>query len=194
MEKEIEAKFFINNKNLIREKLSSLDFNLDKKEFLMKRKTFNSDAIGKWFRVRDEGNKVTMTFKNIINNTIDGVNEIEVIVNDFEKACCLINQTNFKETSYQENFREIWSNSDVEVVIDTWPFLQPYIEIEGLTEELVKKYSELLGFDFQKEAYFGSVDVLYEKVYNISRKEFCSLNKITFDNTNLKIILEQYRK
>ena len=74
-----------------------------------------------------------MTYKNIVDNTINGVSEIEVIVNDFDKACCLLNQTNFKETSYQENFREIWSNNEVEIVIDTWPFLQSYIEIEGPT-------------------------------------------------------------
>ena len=34
MNKEIEAKFFIENKDEIRKKLSSLNFNLVKKEFL----------------------------------------------------------------------------------------------------------------------------------------------------------------
>ena len=34
MNKEIEAKFFIENKDEIRKKLSSLNFNLIKKEFL----------------------------------------------------------------------------------------------------------------------------------------------------------------
>ena len=133
MNKEIETKFFIENKDEIRKKLSSLNFNLVKKEFLMKRKTFDSEANGKWFRVRDEGDKITMTYKNIIDKTINGVNEIEIIVNDFDKASEMLNQTNFKERSYQENFREVWSNQDAEIVIDTWPFLQTYIEIEALS-------------------------------------------------------------
>ena len=160
MNKEIEAKFFIDSKEEIRKKLSSLNFNLIKKEFLMKRKTFDSEANGKWFRVRDEGDKITMTYKNIFDKSINGVNEIEIAVNDFDKASEMLNQTNFKERSYHENFREIWSNKDAEVVIDTWPFLQSYIEIEALSEDIVKYYANKLGFNFEKEA-FLEVSIFY---------------------------------
>lgn len=190
MNKEIEAKFFIENKDEIRKKISSLNFNLIKKEFLMKRKTFDSEANGKWFRVRDEGDKITMTYKNIIDKTINGVNEIEIIVNDFDKASEMLNQTNFKERSYQENFREVWSNQDAEIVIDTWPFLQTYIEIEALSEDIVKYCAEKLGFNFEKDAYFGSVDVLYEIQYKISKEDFCKIEKIIFNDNQLKSKLE----
>ena len=190
MNKEIEVKFFIENKDEIRKKLSSLNFNLVKKEFLMKRKTFDSEVNGKWFRVRDEGDKITMTYKNIIDKTINGVNEIEILVNDFDKASEMLNQTNFKERSYQENFREVWSNQDAEIVIDTWPFLQTYIEIEALSEDIVKYYTEKLGFNFEKDAYFGSVDVLYVNKYGISKEDFCRIENITFNNNELKSKLE----
>lgn len=190
MNKEIEAKFFIENKDEIRKKLLSLNFNLVKKEFLMKRKTFDSKTIGEWFRVRDEGDKITMTYKNIVDKTINGVNEIEIIVNDFDKASEMLNQTNFKERSYQENFREVWSNQDTEIVIDTWPFLQTYIEIEALSEDIVKYYTEKLGFNFEKDAYFGSVDVLYANKYKISKEDFCRIENITFNNNELKSKLE----
>ena len=159
MEKEIEAKYFIKDKDEIRNKLKENNLSLVKSEFLMKRKTFDSDTIGKWLRVRDEGDKITMTFKHIIDqNRIDGVNEIEIIVNDFEKACAIINQTNYIESSYQENYREIWRNDEVEIVIDTWPYLPNYIEIEAKSEEIVRKYSDLLGFNLN-EAKFGGVDI-----------------------------------
>ncbi len=193
MNKEIEAKFFIDSKEEIRQKLSSLNFNLIKKEFLMKRKTFDSEANGKWFRVRDEGDKITMTYKNIVDKSINGVNEIEIIVNDFDKASEMLNQTNFKERSYHENFREIWSNKDAEVVIDTWPFLQSYIEIEALSEDIVKYYANKLGFNFEKEAYFGSVDILYKQQYGISKEDFCRIANITFDNNKLEKILKNYK-
>ena len=191
MNKEIEAKFFIDNKEEIRKKLSSLNFNLIKKEFLMKRKTFDSEANGKWFRVRDEGDKITMTYKNIVDKSINGVNEIEIIVDDFDKASEMLNQTNFKERSYQENFREIWSNQDAEIVIDTWPFLQSYIEIEALSEDIVKYYANKLGFNFETEAYFGSVDILYKQQYGISKKDFCRIKNITFNNNELKKIFNK---
>lgn len=189
MNKEIEAKFFIVSKEEMRSKLSSFGFNLMKKEFLMKRKTFDSEVNGKWFRVRDEGDMVTMTYKNIVDKTILGVNEIEIIVSDFDKASEMINQTNFKERSYQENFREIWSNQDTKVVIDTWPFLQTYIEIEALDEEIVKYYAEKLGFNFEKDAYFGSTDVLYKEQYGIDKETFCRIKNITFNDFELKKIL-----
>ena len=47
-----------------------------------------------------------------------------------------------KNTSTQENYREIWKNDAIEICIDTWPGLLPYIEIEGKNQEIVKKYVE----------------------------------------------------
>ena len=136
MEKELEAKYFIKDKENIRFLLKSIGLKLVKSEFLMKRKTFNGKTEDGWIRVRDEGDKITLTFKQIVANRIDGVNEIEIVVNDFEKASAIINQTSFKESSYQENYREIWRNDEVEIVIDTWPCLQSYIEIEAKSEDI----------------------------------------------------------
>lgn len=194
MNKEIEAKFFITNKDLIRKKLSSSDFTLIKREFLMKRKTFHSELSKGWMRIRDEGDKITMTYKEITGSTINDVNEIEIIVNNFEEASKLLCQTSFKETSYQENYREIWRNQDVEVVIDTWPYLQSYIEIEGKSEDIVKEYSNKLGFNFDKDAYFGGVDVLYKKAYNIDSEDFCKIPTITFNNEDFHNQLLTYTK
>ena len=190
MEKEIEAKFFIENKDDIRKKLTSSGFDLIKPEFLMKRKTFHSKTEDGWMRVRDEGDKITITFKRITGSGINDVEEIETTVGNFEKASAILNRTSFKETSYQENYREIWKNDDAEVVIDTWPYLQNYIEIEAKSEELVRKYSQVLGFNFDEDAYFGSVDVLYKKVYGVTREEFIKVKNITFEDENFKKFLE----
>jgi len=194
MEKEIEAKFFIRDKNEIRKKLTQLGLNLNKPEFLMQRKTFHSQTEGGWMRVRSEGDKITMTFKEITGSGINDVNEIEIVVNDFDKASAIINQTSFKETSYQENFREVWNNGEVEIVIDTWPNLQTYIEIEAKHEEIVRQYSEKLGFDFDREAYFGSVDILYKEVYGISKESFINIKRITADDEEFKRELELSKK
>lgn len=194
MEKEIEAKYFINDKDLIRERLNQLNLELIKPEFLMKRKTFHSTTESGWMRVRDEGNKITMTFKEISGKGINDVNEIEIIVDNFEKASAIVNQTSFKETSYQENYREIWKNNEVEIVIDTWPYLQSYIEIEAKNEEIVKKYSSMLNFNFDKEAYFGSVDVLYKKQYSVPEEDFIKIRKIVFSNNDFYETLKKYKE
>lgn len=189
MEKELEAKYFINDKDSMRFSLKNIGLECIKPEFLMKRKTFHSITEPGWMRVRDEGDKTTLTFKQITGKGINDVNEIEVIVNDFEKASAIINQTSFKETSYQENYREIWRNNEVEVVIDTWPFLQTYIEIEAKSVDTVKKYSQLLNFDFDKQAFFGSVDVLYEKQFGIKKQDFIKIPRIVFNDKILMDIL-----
>lgn len=189
MEKELEAKYFINDKNSMRFSLKNIGLECIKPEFLMKRKTFHSATEPGWMRVRDEGDKTTLTFKQITGKGINDVNEIEIIVNDFEKASAIINQTSFKETSYQENYREIWRNNEVEVVIDTWPFLQTYIEIEAKSVDTVKRYSQLLNFDFDKQAFFGSVDVLYKEQFGIEKQDFIKIPRIVFNDKILMDIL-----
>ena len=192
MQKELEAKYFIDNKDLIRKKIEKAGLKLIKPEFLIRRKVFDCGIVGSWIRIRDEGDKITMTFKKNTGNTINDVFESEIIVNDFEKASEIINQTNFKEKSYQENYREIWRNDDVEIVIDTWPFLNNYIEIESKTKENVEKYSKILGFDLNK-AFFGGVEVLYKNQYKIPKIEFLKIDKIVFNDYNLLNKLDKYK-
>ena len=91
--------------------------------------------------------------------------------------------------SYQETLREVWENKEVEIVIDTWPCLQNYIEIEARNEEIVKKYAKLLNFDFDKEAFFGGVVVLYEKQYSIPQKITNNIPLIQFNDNELKELL-----
>jgi hypothetical protein len=51
--------------------------------------------------------------------------------------------------------REIWKKEEenVEITLDQWGSLEPNIEIESDSEEKLKKYSELLGLDFNKASY-----------------------------------------
>lgn len=196
MGKEIEAKFFIDNKDDIRKKLCNVGLKLKSKEHLMKRKCFHTDNNGNgvWIRVRDEGNKITMTYKKVVENNINGIEEIELVVDNFDNACEFISKTDFFEVSYQETLREVWENEEVEIVIDTWPCLQNYIEIEARNEEIVKKYAKLLNFDFDKEAFFGGVAVLYEKQYSIPQNVVNNIPLIKFDDNELQNMLNNYKK
>lgn len=74
-------------------------------------------------------------------------------------------------------------------MIDTWPFLQTYIEIEAKSVDIVKRYSQLLNFDFDKQAFFGSVDVLYEKQFGIKKQDFIKIPKTVFNDKALIDIL-----
>ena len=183
MPQEFEIKFIKIDKNQVREKCKSMGLACTTDEFLMIRKTFHPITTEKneWFRIRQESDKITMTYKCIHNDSIDGMEEHEIIVDDFDAAAQILEKTGLKNTSTQENYREIWKNDAIEICIDTWPGLLPYIEIEGKNQEIVKKYVEKMWYDLH-DWLFGGSEVVYEKELGIDPKILISLPEITFKN------------
>jgi adenylate cyclase class 2 len=49
-------------------------------------------------------------------------------------------------------------------MLDEWPWLNPYIEIEGESEDAVRRTAKLLGLDWNK-ALFGGVANAYLQQY-----------------------------
>ena len=186
MEIEYEATFpNIDRVDLV-EKLESLGATLKKKEFLMKRVTFNlpSNECGKWLRVRDEDGKITMSLKAITSEGIEGQKEIYLEVSDFKSAESLLDSIGCHKKSYQENRRELWDLNGAEIAIDEWPFLEPFVEIEGLNEEVVREASEKLGFDYSK-AIFSSTDEQYTSKYGVSEDRVINKTpRIAFGDKN----------
>ncbi|MBI2636600.1 MAG: CYTH domain-containing protein [Parcubacteria group bacterium] len=185
MENEIEAKFLSISKDSTRDNLRTAGFKLETPEYLMRRKTFDFSRVApgrnKWGRVRQESNKVTMTIKEIRGSGVNDTYEIELTVNDFDTATAFFEACNIPTKASQENMREVWVRNVVEVTIDTWPGLNPFIEIEGEDEKTVREVSRELGFDFEK-AVFGSIDLVYEKELGISAESITRLPEIIFSN------------
>lgn len=110
MDIEYEATFPNINKKEIRNKLKKVGAKLIKPEFLQKRIVFNlpnnkDGKISNFIRVRDEGNKIFMTYKEENSSTIDGMKEINLEVMDFNKACELLEMLGCHRKSYQESKR-----------------------------------------------------------------------------------------
>ncbi len=185
MKNEVEATFLSINKDSTRDILKKVGFELKIPEYLMRRKTFDfsrvSPGLNKWGRVRQEFNKVTMTIKEIRGSGINDTYETELVVNDFDTATAFFETCNIPAKAFQENTREVWNYHDIEATIDTWPGLNPFIEIEGENEEIVKEMCSKLGLDFKK-AVFGSIDLVYEKELGIPAKTIIGLPEITFAN------------
>ena len=184
MKHEIEATFLSVNKNSVRAKLKKAGFELKIPEYMMRRKTFDFSIISgrkKWGRVRQEFDKVTMTIKEIRGSGINDTYEIELVVNDFNTAVSFFEACGIPAKAFQENRREVWIRDKIEATIDTWPGLNPFVEIEGIDEKIVRKISNDLGFDFEK-ATFGSIDLVYEKELKIPAKTIIDLPEITFSN------------
>src|SRR3989338_915741 len=184
MQTEVEAKFPNIEPSSFRSILTQLGAIQEYPEILMRRRNFDYDdhrleKIGGWIRVRDEGDKVTLTYKQLSDRTLHGTKEIEVVVNDFDKTCDLLISIGIISKAYKETKREKWKFGNVEITIDTWPWVPPFIELEGPNEEDVKMSASLLGLDWNK-AMHGSVETIYQMHYDFTEEEIDRWPSITF--------------
>jgi len=106
------------------------------------------DKQAAWVRLRDEGDKVTFSYKQRLE-VGDGTSndksmlEHEVVVSDFEATAEILRSIGLVDKFYEENRRVQYKIGEVELDIDTWPQLNPYLEIEapnwGLVDEMIVK-------------------------------------------------------
>ncbi|OGZ53777.1 MAG: hypothetical protein A3H64_03315 [Candidatus Ryanbacteria bacterium RIFCSPLOWO2_02_FULL_45_11c] len=188
MKVEYEATFPNIDKDAIRRKLEQAGARLVRAEFLQKRVTFHlpegHEISGGWARVRDEAGKITLSLKVIDGTNIENQKEILLEVNNFEDARTLLATLGCREKAYQENKRELWVLDAVEITIDEWPFLEPFVEIEGVSEEAVRSVSEKLSFNY-KDALFCAVTTLYSQKYALDENIINNqTHKIVFDMEN----------
>jgi len=167
MPTEIEAKFLDINHDDVREKLKKLGAVLEHPMRLMRRTMFDFPdkrfkAAHKRLRIRDEEHQLTVTFKQ--RGKTDYAEELETTIGSYKNMEQILNAVGLDSFSYQESKRETWKYKNVEVVLDQWPWLNDYIEIEGPDEQSIKEAAQELGFDWDN-AKFGSVDTAYRIQY-----------------------------
>ena len=170
MKTEIEVKFLNVDFDEVRAKLLSLGGVCEEPMRLMRRVLVDihqrtpEEDYSSFLRLRDEGGKVTLTLKEFRDKSISGASEREIVVSDFDETKTILEGVGVKFSTFQESKRETWHIGEVEVVLDEWPWIPRYIEIEGPTEALVEQTAEQLGFDWSN-AVFGSVDVIYAQQF-----------------------------
>jgi len=174
MKPEIEVKFLNVDHDEIRTKLKALGAKLEHPMRLMHRQMFdyadnrlqnNHERL----RVRDEGDgKVCLNYKSRAKSQY--ADEIEVVVSSLEETSAILKAIGLKNYSNQESKRETWTYKNVEVVLDEWPWINPFIEIEGPTEEVIQQVAKELGFNWQ-DGKFGSADTIYMIEYPKMKKD-----------------------
>ncbi len=167
MKTEFEAKFINVDSSFIRKQLEKNGAKQTQKMRTMRRAIIDNPAMKQknaFLRVRDEGNKVTLTYKQFNDLSVDGAKEYEIVVSDFNATVELLKSAGLPYRSFQESKRETWKLGDAEIVLDEWPWLKPYVEIEGNSEAHVRDISEQLGFDWDN-AIFGDVMAVYRAQY-----------------------------
>lgn len=163
METEFEVKILDINVEAIKKKLESLGAKkiMDRN---MRRYVYDIGQKGsnKWIRLRDQGDKTTLTIKEIHNDEIDGTKEAEVTVADFDKTNIILIKLGFQPKAYQENKRISYELDGVQIEIDFWPKIPPYLEIEGKNAEEIERVVKKLGFNMSQTTSINT-DYVYEK-------------------------------
>lgn len=128
-----------------------------------------------WIRLRSDGNKTALTYKNFKSDSIDGMQEIEVSVDSLEVANELLEAIGFKASKYQENKRLLFTNDEIEISIDEWPKIPPYIEIEGKNLKIVEEYISKLGFKDKQQTSKPT-----SAIYEMNGLDIDSYTRLTF--------------
>lgn len=174
MNKEIEVRILNVDKESVKKRLEELGAEFSW-EHLQKRYVYDFHSVmpHKWIRLRTNGIETTLTIKNVKSKEIDGTEELEIVVDDFEKTNLVLKELGYIPRAIQENMRCRYYLHGVEIDIDSWPKIPDYVEIEGKNEEEVMRIVELLGYT-KEEVTTSDVQSIYEE-YGIDLKEIENL-------------------
>lgn len=117
-------------------------------DYRLRRYVFDTipSAPERWVRLRSNGKVTTLAVKEISNDSIDGTQEWETKVDDIETTLAILEKIGITPRGYQENTRTEYKLQGVEISIDIWPGINPYVEIEGKNADEVIKIAEMLGY------------------------------------------------
>lgn len=191
MKIEFEVVFAPIDKETIKNRIELLEWKCTKPNTLMKRAVFENpkNPENSYLRVRDEWWKITCCMKVIDpwEPNINSVKEIETEVQNFDAMKNIFLELGIAQKAYQETYREVWKIwNEIEIMIDEWPGMPPFIEIEWEDEKVVKKYVEKLWLNYG-DAIFWTVDQVYKKILWIDWTYINLLPEITFENPPKKI-------
>ncbi len=177
MQQEIEAKFLGQDHDIIRNRLKELGGTCKHKMKVMRRTVFDypERRLQKehaWVRLREElDGTVELVLKQVTGDKIGKTFEQPVIVNNYEKAKRFVVSLGLEVKGEQESKREVWRLGECEIMLDEWPWVKPFIEIEADSENVVREVAKKLDLDWAS-AKFGGVTPVYTSEYDLTAEEF----------------------
>lgn len=141
---------------------------LNSNEFISIVEKYNINP-NKWIRLRQTGDKTTITVKHILNrktnksgvreHSISSVLEYEIYIDDFDKGREVLELLGYYHKNYQEKRRITYRLDDDEIDIDFWPHIPPYMEIEGKNENEVYDIMSKMGLNKDSAKIMNADDV-----------------------------------
>lgn len=195
MEVEYEGRILDVSPSEIREKAKALGGRMKAPLTLYRRSVFKLCDVARGFvRVRDEGDKTTMTAK-IFKNP-DFPEEYELGIKDsFENGQAFLRALNLEEKAYHETIREKWhiprrvggSTELCELTIDYIPGLPAYSEIECKSQGDLRRACKLLGMKYS-DLVFGGYGNVFVHYYGMAARDINDvIPRLTFQGVEKEL-------
>ncbi|MDB5204159.1 MAG: hypothetical protein JWP09_187 [Candidatus Taylorbacteria bacterium] len=131
----------------------------------------------KLVKIRNNRDKITVTYKHFQSETIDGTEEIEFEINNKNSAKLFLERLGLTAYREQQKLRHTLELDGVTLDIDTWPRIPTYIELESNNEQSIRDVALKLGLDW-KDVLFEKPGKVIEERYNIP---VTTMRYFTFD-------------
>ena len=195
MPQEYEYAFTDYNKKDIISKIKKMN-GVHKGTFLFRVNVFVHplEAPGTYIRVRDEGFRITMTYKYATSNKF--LNEDEIIIDNFDNGVKILLGLGCKSKYYYEKIREIWKVKNTELVFDTNPGIDDRLEVESNTKKELDKMVKYFGLTIEdrKNRYVDLYDMEIPKTLLVLTFQNVKKNLIKYVKKNKKKFIEIIEK
>lgn len=119
------------------------------------------------FRLRSEGKKNILTIKIKKKDASYLVSkETEIEVSSAENTKTLLAVLRFKVFRQRKKIREIYKIDNVKIMIDQYPGIKPYIEIESTRKKDVSDFVRKLGYSFKDTTSKTATEIIREAGLN----------------------------
>ena len=187
---ETEAKFFVKDLSRIKSQLEKLDTQLIQERVLETNMRFDLPgatlrAQGRVLRLRRD-TEARLTYKSAGTNE-QGVlsrEEIEFVVEDYEKARRFIEALGYQKLMYYEKYRTTYEWNKTHIMLDELP-CGDFVEIEGETLESIRKVADQLSLNWEA-AIATSYSALFERVQRALKLSFQDLSFENFEEISVK--------
>ena len=121
--------------------------------------------------LRSTSNTTLLTYKENKAETFGSALEWECAVDNHETMAAIIEKIGLLRFREQEKYRHAFMLDAVSIVIDTWPKIPPYVELEGASEQELRAMAHKLDLLWESHVTIDPLTV-HETKYNIPLRTY----------------------
>ena len=187
---ETEAKFYVQDLGRVKSQLGKLGARIIQERVLETNIRFDLPgaplrAKGRVLRLRYD-TEVRLTYKSasVKEQGVLSREEIEFVVEDFEKAKHFLEALGYQKLVYYEKYRTTYEWNKTHIMLDELPYGN-FVEIEGETIETIHGVTDQLNLQWET-AIGTSYNALFDRVRRALQLPFHDLSFSNFEGINVQ--------